>query len=75
MCSWAYSDIGPDGVTGNNNINADPLFANASQGDFHIGASSPCRDAADPGATLDSDIDRDTRPQGAARDIGADEAK
>lgn len=74
-CSWTYSDIGPTAQAGTGNINADPMFVNAAQGDFHISASSPCKDAADPAATLDEDFDRDTRPQGAARDIGADEVQ
>lgn len=72
-CNWTYSDIGPDTVSGTGNINMDPMFANAAQGDFHITAASPCKDAADPSATLAVDIDGDSRPQGSGRDIGADE--
>ena len=45
-----------------------------NQGDYHLQSSSPCIDAADPAATLDVDIDGDIRPQGAAHDMGADEA-
>jgi hypothetical protein len=74
-CAATYSDIGPIAVAGSGNIDADPAFVNAGQGDYHITASSPCKDSADPAATLDIDIDGDTRPQGPARDIGADEYK
>lgn len=72
-CNWTYSDIGPQTVAGTGNKNVNPAFVNATQGDFHITAASPCKDAADPSATLDIDIDGDVRPKGAARDIGADE--
>ena len=33
------------GATGNNNIDEDPLFVNAANGDFHLQESSPCIDA------------------------------
>ncbi len=72
-CTATYSDIGPSAVVGTGNINQAPQFANPPQGDYHIAATSPCKDAADPAATLAVDLDGDTRPQGAARDIGADE--
>jgi hypothetical protein len=74
-CTTTYSDVGPDAATGTGNINMDPMFVNAAQGDFHITAGSPAKDAADPAATLDIDIDGDSRPQGSGRDIGADEFK
>lgn len=72
-CSSTYSDIGPDTSPGTGNLNSDPLFVNPAQGNFHIQPNSPCKDAADPAATLDVDVDGDTRPQGSGRDIGADE--
>lgn len=74
-CSTTYSDIGPDTVSGANNINVDPMFVSASQRNFHLMASSQAKDAADPAATLTLDIDGDTRPQGVRRDMGADEIK
>lgn len=74
-CSATYSDVGPDALTGTGNINVDPMFVNAAQGNFHIGASSPVKDVADPAATLESDIDAEMRPAGSGRDMGADEAQ
>jgi parallel beta helix pectate lyase-like protein len=41
--------------------------------DFHISLTSPARNAADPAATEGVDFDGEPRPQGSARDIGADE--
>lgn len=75
MCTWTYSDIGPTAATGSGNINMDPMFANATQNDFHLMSTSPCKDAADPAATLNVDFDGDARPQGPHSDIGADEYK
>ena len=72
-CTTTYSDIGPDAQAGTGNISADPLFVSSAQGNFHIMAGSPARDAADPSASLATDIDGGGRPQGAGRDIGADE--
>jgi len=72
-CACTYCDIGPVGFTGTGNINADPMFVNPGQANYHLMASSPCKDAADPAATLDVDFDGDSRPQGSGRDIGADE--
>ncbi len=72
-CAWTYSDIGPDTVSGTGNLNSDPLFVNAAQGNFHLTGSSPVIDQADPNATLAVDIDGNPRPQGGRRDIGADE--
>jgi hypothetical protein len=74
-CNWAFSDIGPDAVSGTQNINADPLFVNPAQGDFHLQSMSPAKDKADPGGARSFDIDGDARPQGSGFDIGADEVK
>jgi len=73
-CAWNYSDIGQV-ITGTADINADPLFVNVPQGDFHIQTTSPAKDAADPGATNNVDFDGDARPQGIHSDMGADEVK
>ena len=74
-CATSYSDIGPDPAAGNGNINADPMFVDAAQGNFHLMVSSPAKDAADPSATLGNDFDGDPRPQpqGGRCDMGADE--
>lgn len=74
-CATSYSDVGPDATTGTGNINQDPAFINSAQGDFHLMNNSPAKNAADGAATLANDVDGDARPQGAARDIGADEIK
>lgn len=74
-CATTYSDIGPDTVPGNGNINRDPMFVGPMQGNFHLLGTSPAKDVADPAATLPNDIDGDVRPQGTRRDMGADEVK
>ncbi len=52
-----------------------PVFSNAAAGNLHLTASSPAS-IVNAGTTLtqfSTDIDSDTRPQGAIWDIGADE--
>lgn len=73
MCIWTYSDIGPAAVAGTGNINGDPDFIDALNGNYHLTAGSPAQNAADPDATMARDIDGDERPQGTGRDMGADE--
>jgi hypothetical protein len=72
-CHWIYSDIAPQPVPGTGNRSADPLFVDPVHNNFHLQTGSPARDTADPAATLAIDLDGDARPQGAGRDIGADE--
>jgi hypothetical protein len=74
-CSWTYSDIAPGPVAGTGNLSSDPLFVDPVHNNFHLQLASPARDAADPAATLAVDLDGDARPQGAGRDMGADEIK
>ncbi|HEX3759811.1 MAG TPA: right-handed parallel beta-helix repeat-containing protein [Kofleriaceae bacterium] len=74
-CFWTYSDIAPGSVFGMGNRSSDPLFVDPAHNNFHLQIASPVRDAADPAATLAVDIDGDARPQGAGRDMGADEIK
>ena len=76
-CTWSYSDVGPSAVPGIGNINADPMFVNAGQNNFHLMPGSPAQHAADPSAVLTGlashDIDGDLRVSPA--DIGADQLK
>ena len=57
-----YSDI-QGGWTGTGNINADPLFVDPGNGDYHLQSTSPCIDAGDPAFPLD--------PDGTVCDMGA----
>jgi PKD repeat protein len=66
-------------VAGSNDLPADPLFRNASGGDYHIWPFSPCVDAGTLSDSPTSDFEGDTRPVDgnkdgtAAVDLGADE--
>ena len=57
-----YSDV-KDGWTGTGNIDADPLFVDATNGDYNLQQSSPCIDAGDPTSPYD--------PDGSIADMGA----
>jgi hypothetical protein len=76
-CSHSYDLIKPQAtaVGATNVLNVDPRFVNAAGSDYHLMMGSPAIDAADPAATLSSDYDGTTRPQGSARDVGAFEYK
>ena len=81
-----YSDTNAAGIEGDGPVdasdnldNADPLFVDSANGDYHLTAGSPCIDAGtDDTVTYpdipSDDIDGDERPQGAGYDIGSDEA-
>ena len=68
-----YSDIRDGSCPGGpctGNVIIDPDFVNSF--DSHLNVTSPLIDIA-VASTVTDDIDEDTRPQGAAPDIGADE--
>lgn len=64
-------------VWGDGNLEADPLFADADAGDYHITLGSPAIDAGDPDFQPDADetdLDGDDRVLNGRIDIGADES-
>ncbi len=71
-CLLTYSDV-QGGAPGAGNLNANPLFVNASASNFHLQAGSPCRNVGDPSGAPSLDFDGDARPMGTGIDIGADE--
>ncbi len=70
-----YVESGSTLVWGANNIDADPLFADAGGDDFHITFNSPCRDTGANGAAgvPAADFESDPRVVQTTIDIGADE--
>jgi uncharacterized repeat protein (TIGR01451 family) len=58
---------------GAHDISANPRLVDPDNGDFHLSSSSPCINKADPVDYPPTDFEGDTRPHGAAPDIGADE--
>jgi predicted outer membrane repeat protein len=61
-----YSDI-QGGWEGEGNIDVDPLFADAANGDFHLLIGSPCIDAGDPSTPVASE----PLPNGGRINMGA----
>lgn len=61
-----------DGIRGTNPVDGEPAFVDAANDNYHIQYTSAALDA---GTSVDvpRDIDGDSRPSGAAYDIGADE--
>jgi hypothetical protein len=70
-----YNYFGNGTPTTSNNIDPaqDPLFVNATADNYHIQTGSPVIDQASATYAPDDDIDGDSRPIGAADDMGADE--
>ena len=73
IAGFTCSDIEGSLAGTASNLNANPDFADALNGDFHLESTSPCKNTADPAATLAVDVDGDARPQGGRSDMGADE--
>ena len=69
-----YSDI-QGGWEGTGNIDADPIFADTANGNYHLLWNSPCIDAGDPDLDGDGDdytTDTDDQdPDGTRMDMGA----
>lgn len=62
------------GFIGTGNIDGDPLFVAAWNGDYHLQANSPAIDIGTAFGVPYSDIEGMTRPKGAGHDMGAYEA-
>ena len=56
-----YTNI-QGGWPGIGNIDADPKFVDAANGDYHLNMSSPCTDKGTNSGAPDHDLDKTTRP-------------
>lgn len=63
-CSWPL-------MPGTGNTASDPLFFNRPARNFHLTASSPCKDTGSAKNAPDIDLDGISRPLGTGYDIGA----
>ncbi len=63
----------PPTSPGVKNIKADPLFVDATGGDYHLQNTSPCIDAGTKINAPTKDFEGETRPFNGTADIGADE--
>ena len=71
--AYSYSDFFNNGFlmpSGSNNISDDPLFFNASDGDYHLQETSPCIDTGTSENAPPTDFDGNIRPAGNGWDIG-----
>jgi len=71
----SYSNV-EGGSPGEDNIDVDPLFVDANNGDYHLSPQSFCIDAGDPNYSPqpgETDIDGEPRLLGRRVDMGADE--
>lgn len=67
-----YCDV-EGGYAGEGNFDADPLFVDAEDGDYHLSDGSPCIDAGTAAGAPSEDFEGDARPEGDGVDVGADE--
>lgn len=58
-------------IKGNSPVEGDPLFVNISQSNFHLQTTSPAIDKAAATNAPADDLEKISRPQGKATDIGA----
>jgi len=66
-----YSNV-KGGYEGEGNIDADPLFVNAIEGDLHLNISSPAiNSGTSKGTLVSSDFEGNPRPSGNGYDMGA----
>jgi parallel beta-helix repeat protein len=71
----AYSNLcGTSVWEGEGNINADPLFVDAANRDFHLTQLSPCIDTGIADRAPADDFDGKPRPRGGGFDMGAFES-
>ena len=70
--SWSAVQFGV--TVGDFTLFGDPAFVDAANGDYTLGASSGCKDAAWGPATVDFDLAGSNRVQGVAMDLGCYEA-
>jgi parallel beta-helix repeat protein len=71
----SYSAVSGDPVwPGEGNINADPLFVDGANNDFHLTKLSPCVDSGSAQDAPAGDVEGNTRPCGGGFDMGAYES-
>jgi parallel beta-helix repeat protein len=74
-CVYRSDGIMPGGSPYPNDLwNVNPMFMDASAGDFHLRPDSPLMDAGEYLTSVVNDFDNTPRPQGAGYDIGAFES-
>ncbi len=70
---YLYSDFFDNGfgmLSGSGNISGDPLFVDASSGDYHLQEISPCIDSGTSQDAPSTDFDGNSRPVGNGWDMG-----